>query len=85
MKRMPTASGEGRYAQTPKPQKQQSPHISVEASFCMVRHQESNPGTTDYKPFALRLFPASSSITCFAWSRFYMACSQFCVFLCFTC
>lgn len=25
----------------PNPQKQQSPHISVEASFCMVRHQES--------------------------------------------
>ena len=26
----------------PNPQKQQNPHISVEASFCMVRHQESN-------------------------------------------
>lgn len=23
------------------PQKQQSPHIAVRASFCMVRHQES--------------------------------------------
>lgn len=26
----------------PNSQKQQSPHKSVEASFCMVRHQESN-------------------------------------------
>ncbi len=51
----------------------------------MVRHQESNPGATDYKPFALRLRPASSSITCFAWSRVYVVCSQFGVFLCFTC
>ena len=36
VKRMPTASGEEGYAQNPKPQKQQSPHISVEALFCMV-------------------------------------------------
>lgn len=25
----------------------------------MVRHQESNPGTTDYKPFALMLLEVS--------------------------
>ena len=30
-------------------QKQQSPQISVEASFCMVRHQESNTGLSSYK------------------------------------
>jgi len=29
----------------------------------MVRHQESNPGATDYKPFALMLFEWSLDCT----------------------